>query len=305
MSKHPTPNQPKKITVHTFRRMKARGERVTMVTAYDAMMAQLVEQGGADAILVGDSLGMVVQGHENTLGVTVDDIIYHTRAVARGARTAHIVADMPFMSYQADPVEAVRNAGRLVKEGGAHAVKLEGGAELTPIVEQLVRAGVPVMGHLGLTPQSVHAMGGFKVQGKAAEDARRILADAKALEAAGAYAIVLEGIPEELARVITRNIAVSTIGIGAGVECDGQVLVIQDLLGMDLEFAPKFVKRFARLGAIIPDAVATYRKEVRSGAFPAEEHTFHTKEPLFGPMEVVPAPLEPKDEDGEVGLIPV
>ncbi|MEL6188639.1 MAG: 3-methyl-2-oxobutanoate hydroxymethyltransferase [Myxococcota bacterium] len=285
MSKTPSP-VPKKVTTVRLRAMKERGERITMVTAYDAMFARLAEEGGAEVLLVGDSLGMVVQGHDDTLGVTVDDIIYHTRAVTRGAKTAHVVADLPFMSYQADPVEGIKNAGRLLKDGGAHAVKLEGGAELAPMVEKMVRAGIPVMGHLGLTPQSVHAMGGFKIQGKNAADAERIVDDARALEAAGAYALVLEGVPVELSRVITQALDIPTIGIGAGVECDGQVLVIQDLLGMDLGFAPKFVKRFARLGETIPAAIRAYRDEVREGIFPGEEHTFHAKDPLFGPREV-------------------
>ena len=255
--------------------MKARKERITMVTAYDASFARLVEEGGAEAVLVGDSLGMVVQGGQNTLAVTVDDIVYHTRAVNRGLVRAHLISDMPFMSYQAGPEDALRNAGRLVKEGGAHAVKLEGGAELAESVEHLVRAGIPVMGHLGLTPQSVHVMGGFKVQGKEASAARRILKDAQALENAGAYAVVLEGMPAELAAVITRELSIPTIGIGAGAACDGQVLVIQDLLGMDLEFAPRFVKRYARLGETIPEAVRAFQNEVRSGAFPAAENTFY------------------------------
>ena len=278
-------NSPKtaRVTVPSLRAMKDRGERITMVTAYDAMFARLADEGGADALLIGDSLGMVVQGRDDTLGVTVDDIVYHTRAVVRGARRAHVVADMPFMSYQADPTEAVRNAGRLVKEGGAHAVKLEGGADVAPVVRRCVAAGIPVMGHLGLTPQSVHAMGGFKVQGRRAEAAQRILADARSLEAAGAYAIVLEGIPVELARIVTQALEIPTIGIGAGVDCDGQVLVMQDLLGMDLSFAPKFVKRYARLGEVVPEAIRAFRDEVRSGAFPGEEHTFHTDAALFGP----------------------
>lgn len=286
MSKHSAPAPTKRVTVPELRAMKNRGERITMITAYDAMFARLVDEGGADAILIGDSLGMVVQGNDDTLGVTVDDIIYHTRAVARGARRSHIVADMPFMSYQADPVEALRNAGRLLKEGGAHAVKLEGGVEIADTVKRMVGAGIPVMGHLGLTPQSVHAMGGFKVQGKHADAAERILADAKALEAAGAYAVVLEGIPVELARIVTQSLSIPTIGIGAGVDCDGQVLVLQDLLGLDLSFAPKFVKRYARLGDIVPAAVAAYRDEVRQGSFPTEAHSFHTKEPLFQPRDV-------------------
>jgi 3-methyl-2-oxobutanoate hydroxymethyltransferase len=266
--------------------MKAKGERITMVTAYDATFARLVEEGGADAILVGDSLGMVIQGGENTLAVTLEDIIYHTRAVRRGAKQAHVIADMPFMSYQDDPVQALRSAGRLVKEGGAESVKLEGGDDVAPHVEKIVRAGIPVMGHVGLTPQSVHAMGGFKVQGKRADAAERILKDAKALENAGCYAIVLEGMPIELARVITQSLEIPTIGIGAGVDCDGQVLVIYDLLGMNLEFKPKFVKRFAELGKDIPAAVAKFKEEIASAVFPAESHTFHADEPLFMPKVV-------------------
>ena len=281
--------------------MKEDGERITMVTAYDATMAKLVDRGGADAILVGDSLGMVVQGRDNTLAVTLDDIIYHTRAVVRGAERAHVVADMPFMTYQADPTEAVVNAGRLLKEGGAQSVKIEGGRACRPVIERMVRAGIPVMGHVGLTPQSVHAMGGFKVQGRDAENAQRILDDARALEAAGCYAVVLEGVPVELARMITETLSIPTIGIGAGVECDGQVLVIYDLLGMFDDFVPKFVKQYAQLGTSVVDAVAAYRDEVRAGAFPAEEHTFHAKEALFGPREV-PLPAEQEGGDSMGGL---
>lgn len=276
----------RQVTATALRRMKTDGERITMVTAYDATMAKLVDKGGADAILVGDSLGMVVQGHGNTLGVTLDDIIYHTQAVVRGATRAHVVADMPFMSYQADPTEALVNAGRLVKEGGAQSVKLEGGRSLTPIIERMVRAGIPVMGHVGLTPQSVHAMGGFKIQGRDRENAERILDDARALEAAGCYGIVLEGVPVELARMITDSLEIPTIGIGAGAACDGQVLVCYDLLGMFEDFVPKFVKQYAQMGNGITDAVAAFKDEVRAGTFPADEHTFHAKEPLFRPREV-------------------
>jgi 3-methyl-2-oxobutanoate hydroxymethyltransferase len=282
----PSLKKPKKVTATTLRQMKADGERITMVTAYDATFARLVDEGGADAILVGDSLGMVIQGEENTLAVTLDDIIYHTRAVRRGTKRAHVVGDMPFMSYQHDPIEALKSAGRLVKEGGAESVKLEGGEDYAPAVEKIVRAGIPVMGHIGLTPQSVHAMGGFKVQGKTAAQAQRLLRDAKALEAAGAYAIVLEGMPVELARVITRAVSIPTIGIGAGVDCDGQVLVIYDLLGMNLEFKPKFVKRYLELGGSIPDAVARFKAEVARAEFPAEAHTFHADGPLFQPRAV-------------------
>lgn len=298
----------KKITIHELARMKQDGERITMVTAYDAAFAKLAEEGGAEVLLVGDSLGMVVQGRENTLEVTVDDIIYHSRAVVRGAKRAHIVADMPFMSYQGEFGRALENAGRLVKEGRAHGIKLEGGAEYAGLIERLVRAGIPVMGHLGLTPQSVHAMGGFRVQGKTKSQARNILRDARALEAAGAYAAVLEGVPVELSRVVTRQLSIPTIGIGAGAECDGQVLVLYDLLGLFSEFVPKFVKRYAELGQRTVEAVAAYRQEVRNGTFPAEEHTFHASEELFSPrLEVVPEAREVDDDDGVEGLygIPV
>lgn len=280
-----------------------------MVTAYDATFAKLADRGGAEIILVGDSLGMVVQGEEDTLGVSVEDIIYHTKAVVRGAKRAHVVADMPFMSYQADATEAIRNAGRLLAEGGAQSVKLEGGEEHAEIVHRMVRSGIPVMGHLGLTPQSVHAMGGFKVQGKKADQAQQILRDARALEAAGAYAIVLEGVPVELSRVVTETLSIPTIGIGAGVECDGQVLVIYDLLGLFDDFVPKFVKQYAKLGPAAVEAISTYRDEVRSGAFPAEEHTFHAKEVLFKPraVEVRPEPSDPDDDEmgGLYGVVPM
>jgi 3-methyl-2-oxobutanoate hydroxymethyltransferase len=299
----------KRVTVTDLRRMKAEGERITMVTAYDATFAKLADKGGADVILVGDSLGMVIQGQEDTLGVTVDDVVYHTRAVVRGARRAHVVADMPFMSYQAEVQEAMRNAGRLLKEGGAQSVKLEGGEEHAELVFKLVRSGIPVMGHLGLTPQSVHAMGGFKVQGKSRDQAEQILRDAQALEAAGAYAVVLEGVPVELSRVITEALTIPTIGIGAGVDCDGQVLVIYDLLGLFEDFVPKFVKQYATLGADAVAAIGAYKEEVQAGAFPAEAHTFHAKEVLFRPRAVQIQP-EPQDHgedgmDGLYGVVPV
>lgn len=274
----------KRLTTTALMAMKPRGERITMVTAYDATMARLMDIGGADMILVGDSLGMVVQGADSTLGVTLEDIIYHTRAVMRGAARAHVVADMPFMSYQAGEDAAVVNAGRLLKEGGAQSVKLEG--EHSGLIRRLVRAGIPVMGHLGLTPQSVHAMGGFKVQGKEAAAAAQILRDARALEEAGCYAIVLEGVPVELSRVITEALSIPTIGIGAGVDCDGQVLVCYDLLGMFDDFVPKFVKRYAQLGEQAVQAVEQYKAEVQAGSFPAEAHTFHSKEQLFRPRAV-------------------
>lgn len=292
----------KKVNVTTLRQMKADAERITMVTCYDATFARLCDRGGADVLLVGDSLGMVIQGETTTIPVTLDDIIYHTRAVRRGVERAHVVADMPFMSYQTGVQDALQNAGRLLKEGNAESVKLEGGVELAETVDRFVRAGIPVMGHVGLTPQSVHAMGGFKIQGRDPDSARAILRDAKAIEQAGAYAIVLEGMPVELARVITAQLSIPTIGIGAGPDCDGQVLVLYDLLGMNAEFAPKFVKRYAELSTLVPDAVKAFKDEVRSGAFPAEAHTFHSKTPLFRPTEVLPDRSSVDDDDeGSVG----
>jgi 3-methyl-2-oxobutanoate hydroxymethyltransferase len=269
----------RRLSIHDLRKMKAAGEKIAMVTAYDAALARLVDEGGADAILVGDSLGMVFQGHESTLPVTLDHMVYHTASVRRGlARSsgrAHLTADMPFGSYQAGTEDAVRSAVRLVAEGGAEAVKLEGGADFADVIRRIVRAGVPVMGHIGLTPQSVHRMGGYVVQGKDADKARRLLRDAKALEEAGCFALVLECIPSELARVITSQLTIPTIGIGAGVHCDGQVLVVNDLLGLDGAFQPKFVKRFAEVGAAVRGAIGAYAAEVRGGSFPAEEHSFH------------------------------
>lgn len=267
-------NDIKKVTVPSLLRMKRVGERITMLTAYDAIFARLLDQAGVDILLVGDSLGMVVQGAENTLGVTLDDIIYHTRAVVRGTDHAHVVGDMPFMSYQASVEEGVRNAGRLIKEGGAESVKLEGGARQAELVSRCTEVGIPVMGHIGLTPQSIHTMGGYKVQGRKRDQAKTLVEDALALQQAGAYALVLEGIPMEVSRQITECIEIPTIGIGAGPDCDGQVLVITDLLGMDENFAPKFVKRYDNLGRRVGQAVATYVREVRAGVFPTEEHSF-------------------------------
>ena len=278
----------KTVTVRTLQSMKAKGERITMLTAYDATFARLLDEAGIDLLLVGDSLGMVVQGKENTLEVTVEEIAYHTRAVARGADRAHIVGDMPFLSWQTSVKDALVNAGALLK-AGAHSVKLEGGEEAAETVAALVRAGIPVMGHVGLTPQSVHAMGGFRVQGKSESDAERILRDAQALEAAGVYAIVLEGIPSELAARITAALTVPTIGIGAGSACDGQVLVIYDLLGLVPSFKPKFVKRYADGAGTVLDAARAYIDEVRSGAFPDAEHSFgHAAKKPAGEPRVVP-----------------
>jgi 3-methyl-2-oxobutanoate hydroxymethyltransferase len=266
----------KRITVPAVRAKKG-GPPLVMVTAYDATFARMLDDGGVDVLLVGDSLGMVVQGNEDTLGVTVDEIVYHCKAVARGARFAHIVGDMPFLSYQVTPEEAVRNAGRILAEGRAHAVKLEGGASMAPTIARIVSAGIPVMAHVGLTPQSVHALGGFRVQGREADDAARILADARAVADAGAYALVLEGIPGELAARITAEVAIPTIGIGAGVGCDGQVLVCYDLLGLTADLRPKFVKRYDELFDRGVAAVRRFCDEVRERRFPGPEHTFAGK----------------------------
>jgi 3-methyl-2-oxobutanoate hydroxymethyltransferase len=282
-----------KITVRSLRQRKhAGGPKIAMVTAYDATMARLVEAGGVDVVLVGDSLGMVVQGHENTLPVTLDEMIYHCRAVARVLRRPHLVGDLPFLSYQTGPEDAMRSAGRLLKEGGCESVKLEGGEEMADTVARLVSVGIPVMGHVGLTPQSIHAMGGFRVQGKDDEGAERILSGARALRDAGAYSIVLEGIPLTLAARITQDLDIPTIGIGAGPHCDGQVLVLHDLLGLYDDFRPKFVKRFAELGALGREAVAAYVAEVRTGEFPTREHSF-----TAGPPRVAAAPEEPEPAD--------
>src|SRR5262245_51071524 len=250
------PKRARKVTVPEIRSRKG-GPPIAMVTAYDFTMARLLDEGGADLLLVGDSLGMVVQGHQTTLPVTVEEICYHGRAVARGAHHAHIVGDMPFMSFQVSPAQALENAGKLMKEGAFESVKLEGGEEVAEHVRRIVAAGIPVMGHVGLTPQSVHAMGGFKVQGKG-DDADRVIANARALEDAGCYSIVLEAIPPDLAEEVTASVTVPTIGIGAGAGCDGQVLVCYDLLGMYRDLKPKFAKRFAEVGDQIVGAVRDY-----------------------------------------------
>jgi 3-methyl-2-oxobutanoate hydroxymethyltransferase len=254
--------------------MKRDGERISMVTAYDATFARLFDDAGIDVLLVGDSLGMVVQGRSSTLPVTVDEVIYHCRAVARGSRRAHLVGDMPFLSWQLSTEQALANAGRFLSEGGAQAVKLEGGVVAAPTIERIVHAGIPVMAHVGLTPQSVHAMGGFRVQGKTEEAAARVLDDAMAVAGAGAYCIVLEGIPSDLAKQITETVDIPTIGIGAGPHCDGQVLVCYDLLGLTPELRPKFVKRYAEFFEEGMAAARRYRDEVRAGVFPSEEFSF-------------------------------
>ncbi len=261
-------------TTRDLLKMHAAGTPITMVTCYDYTFARLVERAGADMILVGDSLGNVIQGHETTLPVELEDIVYHSRAVARGNTSAHILADLPFMSYQANQDDAMRAAGRLLKHGGAQSVKLEGGEEIAPLVSRLTRAGVPVCGHLGLTPQSVHAMGGYRVQGRGDDARERLLRDARALQDAGAFMIVLEMIPQPLAKEVTGALSIPTIGIGAGNVTDGQVLVIYDLLGMNLDFHPKFLKRFANLDEVITEALVSYKREVVERTFPDAAHSF-------------------------------
>jgi len=263
-----------KNTVVTLQSAKDNGEKITMLTAYDYSMAKLIDEAGINMILVGDSLGMVMLGYEDTLSVTMEDMIHHTRAVARGAKDAFVVADMPFMSYQTSVYDAVYNAGRLMKEGRAQAVKLEGGREMAEQIQAITKASIPVVGHLGLTPQSLNAFGGFKVQGKSEEAARKLLEDAKIIEEAGAVAIVLECVPAKLAELISKQVKVPIIGIGAGAGCDGQVLVYQDMLAMFGDFKPKFVKQFAPIGDLMKEAFAKYIEEVKTGAFPAQEHTF-------------------------------
>lgn len=263
-----------KITVNDFYKKKAAKQKITMLTAYDYPTAQMVDEAGIDAILVGDSVSMVVQGIENTLPVTMDEMIYHTRMVTRAVRSAMVIGDMPYMSYQISVQEALRNAGRFIKEGGAQAIKLEGGREVADIVAAMTRAEIPVMAHVGLTPQALHRMGGFKVQGRSADAAARILDDAKILEDAGAFSLVVEAVPAELATQITNALGIPTIGIGAGVNCDGQVLVLHDLLGLFERFLPKFAKRYVNLKDEGLKAIQEYKKEVEDGTFPGPEHSF-------------------------------
>lgn len=258
------------VTVPDFLAAKVQGRRLTMLTAYDYTMARLLDAAGVDSLLVGDSLGMVVQGMPDSLAVTLDEMIYHTKLVSRGISRALLIADMPFMSYQVSPQQAVESAGRLIKEGGAHAVKLEGGVRSADAVAAVTRADIAVVGHIGLTPQSVRRLGGFKVQ----RDAEKVLDDARAIEAAGAFAVVVECVPTDLAERITATLKIPTIGIGAGPKCDGQVLVTPDLLGLYSDFRPRFVKQYADLGQEVRSAVEAYCREVREGVFPAAEHSF-------------------------------
>ena len=264
-----------KVTIPKLREMKAKGEKITMLTAYDCPTARLLDQAGIDILLVGDSLGMVVLGYPNTLPVTMEEMLHHTNAVSRGAKEALVVGDMPFMSYNLGPFEAIRNAGRFIKEGGAAAVKLEGcGNPMVQITRAVVEAGIAVMGHIGLTPQFIHQMGGFKIQGRDRDQAELLLNGAKALEDAGIFSLVLEGIPKDLAKRITNTLNIPTIGIGASVECDGQVLVVHDLLGLTGQKPPKFVKQYANLYEAMREAIRAFKDEVREGVFPSDEYTY-------------------------------
>jgi len=265
----------KKLTILDIISMKKNGERISMLTAYDASFAGLIDAAGIDMVLVGDSLGMVLLGYNSTIPVTMEEMLHHCRAAGRGVKRAVLVGDMPFMSYQVSQNEAISNAGRFLKEAGCDAVKLEGGTELCDTVKAIVKAGIPLMGHIGLTPQTASQLGGYRVQGRDADSARRLLQSARDLEAAGVFAIVLECIPAQLSEAITRMVSIPTIGIGAGKHCDGQVLVTHDMVGMFDKFNPSLVKQFAKLAPQIKDAVADYNKEVKNGSFPAEEHSFN------------------------------
>ncbi len=270
-----------KQTAVTFLDHKQKGEKISMLTAYDYSTAKLIDQSGVDGILVGDSLGNVMLGYEDTLSVTVEDMIHHGAAVARGVKNALVVIDMPFLSYQTSVYDAVKNAGRLVKEGHAGAVKLEGGEEFAPQIRAITAASIPVMGHLGLTPQSIHTLGGYRVQGKTEAAAQKLLEDALAVEEAGAFALTLECVPAKLAELITSKLSIPTIGIGAGAGCDGQILVYQDMLGTFTDYTPKFVKRFADVGEVMKNAFAEYNRQVKEGAFPDEAHSFGIDEEVL------------------------
>lgn len=273
-----------KNTIITFKEAKAKGEKITMLTAYDYSMAKIMDNSDINGILVGDSVGMVCLGYEDTISVTMEDMIHHTKAVARGAQNALVVADMPFMSYQTSVYDAVFNAGRLMKEGRAQAIKLEGGVDMCDRIEAITKASIPVMAHIGLTPQSVNSLGGFKVQGKSEEAAKELIEAAKAVEKAGAFAVVLECVPAKLAEIVSKEISIPTIGIGAGANCDGQILVYQDMLGMFSDFTPKFVKKYADLGAIMTEAFKGYIEEVSTGVFPAPEHGFKISEEVISKL---------------------
>ena len=273
-----------RTTINQIKEMKQKGEKIVMLTAYDYSTAKLVDEAGIPLILVGDSLGMVVLGYESTIPVTMEEMLHHTRAVVRGTKQAMVIGDMPFMTYHISVDDALRNAARFIQEGGAQAVKLEGGVTVAEKVRRIVECGIPVMGHIGLTPQSIHQFGGFKVQGKTPEAAARLLEDAWALEQAGAFSIVLETIPAQLARIITQKVSIPTIGIGAGIDCDGQVQIINDVLGSFTEFVPKHAKQYAKLTDIISKAVTQYYDEVKAGSFPTEKHSSSIDESLLAEL---------------------
>ncbi len=275
----------KKITPVDIQAMKNEGKKISMLTAYDYPMALLEDRAGIEIILVGDSLGMTVLGYENTIPVTMDEMIHHTKAVTRGAKFALIIGDMPFMSYNTSERDAILNAGRFMKEGGADAVKLEGGASVKEIVKAIVRAGIPVMGHIGLTPQTISMLGGFKVQGRDAQAAQRIIDDAVLLEDAGAFSVLLEAIPAPIAKRITERLKVPTVGIGAGIHCDGQVLVVHDMLGFFDRFTPKFAKRYINLNELMLKAFGSFKEEVLNGEFPTDQHSFHIDEKEVSKMK--------------------
>ena len=270
-----------RVTIWDLREMKERGEKIPMLTAYDYPTARFLDEAGIPAILVGDSLGMVVLGYESTVQVTMEDMLHHTKAVTRGARRALIIADMPFMSYHISPSQALENAARLIREGGAQAVKIEGGEEMAETAFKIVRSGIPVMGHIGFTPQSIHQLGGFKVVGKTREAAAKLLSDARALEEAGVFAVVLECVPAQLAKLITKRLGIPTIGIGSGAGCDGQIQVVSDILGLYPDFVPKHAKQYFKMGEIIRKVAAEYIEEVKKGAFPTEKESFSVDEALL------------------------
>ena len=285
----------RRVTVRDIADLKGRGEKIPMITAYDYSTARLADASGIPLVLVGDSLGMVVLGYESTIPVTMEDMLHHVKAVARGAKRALIVADLPFMTYQIDIAQALTNAARLVQEGGAQAVKLEGGERVSDTVQRVVECGIPVMGHIGLTPQSVHALGGYRVRGRGRREAEQLLKDAAALEQAGAFAVVLELVPTPLARLISQRLAIPTIGIGAGPGCDGQVQVLHDMLGLFTDFVPKHAKQYARLAESIQEAFPRYAREVREGTFPTDQESFTMDEGILRELEAPAAkPLPPR-----------
>ena len=273
-----------RLTIQDLKKMKRHGEKIAMLTAYDYTSAKILEEAGIRLVLVGDSLGQVVLGYDSTVPVTMDEMVHHIRAVVRGTRSSHIVGDMPFLSYQTDHADAIRNAGRLLKEGGAQSVKLEGGRRMADKVRRVVESGIPVMGHIGLTPQSVNQLGGYRVQGRTSKAAEELIEDARALEEAGAYSIVLELVPAALAGMITERLSIPTIGIGAGVQCDGQVQVFHDLMGLFTDFAPKHARRYANLAEAIKAAAAEYIADVQGQCFPSDKESFDMKESVLAEL---------------------